>query len=195
MELKWLTTPGIFSDLAGVFFAFLLWTFMIYWLHRWAHISHRLNPLWQIHRAHHAIIYLGKQPTVLRPRWYQYFFWLGDWRASIDVIISMTLPAILIACIWPRYGIPLLVFHYFYEVFFSEYVLDHNPRIQGKITQIFAWGDFHLFHHMAPRKNFCLIITLWDRVFGTAEDPHPGTALRRQQVLTKQLLARTKERA
>ena len=158
----------------------LLWTFIAYWLHRLSHISHPNNPLWQIHRAHHKIPYLSEPTGSILPRFGQFFLWLGSWRASLDVIMVMTLPALLIAVAFPRYGIPLLVFHYFYEVFCSEYALDHNPQIKGKVVKYFAWGDFHLFHHVSPKKNFGLIITLWDRVFGTSTDPEPGSAEKRQ---------------
>ena len=174
------------KDVLGMGGVLLLWTFIIYWMHRLAHIHHPRNPLWQLHRAHHAIGYLSAPSQSTWPRFGQFLLWLGSWRASLDVIVSMTIPAIVIAIIIPRYGVPLLIFHYFYELFCSEYALDHNPNIQGGITRVFAWGDFHLLHHMTPRNNFCLIITLWDRVFRTAVDPVPGTAARRRKSVLEQ---------
>jgi sterol desaturase/sphingolipid hydroxylase (fatty acid hydroxylase superfamily) len=173
----------LLKDLGGFTAAFLLWTFMIYWLHRLSHIRHQKNPLWQLHCAHHATPYLSAPSLSPWPKFAQLFFWLGSWRATLDVLVVMTLPALLIALIAPRYGLMLLAFHYFYEVFCSEYALDHNPRIQGFWTRIFAWGDFHLFHHISTRNNYGLIITLWDRVFGSAVDPIPGTAMERQKKL------------
>ncbi len=174
------------KDVAGIVGVVLVWTFSIYWLHRLAHIHHPKNPLWHLHRAHHAIHYLGTPRKSFWPSLGQFLFWLGSWRASLDVIVTITIPAIILAVFLPRYGIPLLIFHYFYEVFCSEYALDHNPNIKGRLTRIFAWGDFHLLHHMTPRNNFSLIITFWDRVFGTAVDPSPGTAERRQKSLLAQ---------
>jgi sterol desaturase/sphingolipid hydroxylase (fatty acid hydroxylase superfamily) len=159
----------------------LLWTFAMYWLHRLSHWHHPKNPLWQLHRAHHTIPYLSAPSESPWPKLGQFFLWLGSWRASLDVFVVMTLPAIVIALVTPTYGIPLLLFHYLYEVLCSEYALDHNPRVQGWLTRFFAWGDFHLFHHMSPKHNYALIFTLWDRVFGTAVDPQPGTALKRQE--------------
>ena len=79
----------------------------------------------------------------------------------------------------PKAGRPLLAFHYIYEVFLSENQLDHNPKITGRVTRWFAWGDFHLQHHVHPKQNIGLMITLWDRLFGTANDPQPGMAWRR----------------
>lgn len=180
VEYSWM------KDAAGFIGVILLWTLVMYWIHRLAHIHHPKNPFWQLHRAHHAVAYLSAPSKSTWPRLGQLVFWLGSWRATLDVIVTMTIPAILIAILIPRYGIFLLAFHYIYELFFSEYALDHNPKIKGFITHIFAWGDFHLLHHMTPRKNYSLIITLWDRVFQTAEDPAPGTAERRQKFLLEQ---------
>jgi sterol desaturase/sphingolipid hydroxylase (fatty acid hydroxylase superfamily) len=167
----------------GIGAAFLAWTFLVYWMHRLSHIHHRHNPLWQLHRAHHMIPYLSQPTGSAAPKIGQFFLWLGTWRTSLDVFLVMTMPAVFIAFFLPRFGIPVLVFHYCYEIFCSEYSLDHNPKVQGWLTRIFAWGDFHLFHHMMPKRNFSLIITLWDRVFFTATDPKPGTAQMRQQQL------------
>lgn len=161
--------------------AFLLWTLAIYWLHRLSHMRARWNPLWRIHRAHHRHPYLRRYEPAGWPRAGQWFLWLGDWESSLDVIVQMTIPLLVIAWIWPDVGVPLLVFHYLYELFLSESQLDHNPKITGRATRYFAWGDFHLHHHINPKHNYGLMITLWDRVFGSAHDPAPGSAWRRIQ--------------
>ncbi|MCE9596651.1 MAG: sterol desaturase family protein [Spirochaetia bacterium] len=151
---------------------FLLWTCIIYWLHRISHIKHAKNPLWIIHRAHHRLPYFSEAPRPW-PRLGQYFFWLGNWKESLDVIFVMTIPLGLLTIVFPAQGACLLVFHYFYEVFLSESRLDHNPYLTGRWTKFFAWGSFHLVHHVQLQKNFCLMITLWDHVFGSAIEPDP----------------------
>ncbi|MEM9304566.1 MAG: sterol desaturase family protein [Pseudomonadota bacterium] len=158
---------------AGVFGCFLLWTFCMYWLHRWSHIAKPGNLLWKIHVAHHQIPYLSRATPDVRPTPGQFVFWLGGWRESLDVIVVMTLPLVLITLAFPQYGLPLLVFHYFYEVFLSEGLLDHNPRVKGPVTRYFAWGHFHLFHHINLKVNYGLIVTWWDHLFGTARHPAP----------------------
>jgi sterol desaturase/sphingolipid hydroxylase (fatty acid hydroxylase superfamily) len=179
------------SYAGGLFATFMVWTLLMYWMHRGSHLNHRRNPLWWVHTAHHRIPYLSRPPVSKLPTWPQFLWWLGSWRASMDVVLVMTLPLLLIALVVPQYGVPLLVFHYLYEVFFSEYLLDHNPRIRGAITRYFAWGDYHLHHHAHPRRNFGLLITFWDRVFGTADDPPVGAALRK----VEQMLARQQRRS
>ena len=159
--------------------AFLLWTFVIYWMHRFSHVRWRWNPLWKVHRAHHLHPYLRCYEPAGWPKVGQWFLWLGDWQSSLDVIVQMTIPLLVIAWFMPDVGLPLLAFHYIYEVFLSENQLDHNPKITGRVTRWFAWGDFHLQHHVHPKQNIGLMITLWDRLFGTANDPQPGMAWRR----------------
>ncbi|MEZ5439945.1 MAG: sterol desaturase family protein [Lysobacterales bacterium] len=180
---------SVLRYLLGLLGCFLLWTLAIYWLHRWSHIHHRLNPLWWIHRAHHAEPYLRQDSRPSWPHWGQYLFWLGGVRLSLDVILVMTLPLLLITWIWPQFGIPLLVFHYFYEVFLSESVLDHNPRVTGRWTHWFAWGDFHLHHHVHLQRNFGLLVCCWDWLFGTSEHPKPGASLERINARLKRLAA------
>lgn len=167
------------SFFAGLIACLLLWTLAIYLLHRLSHWRHRWNPLFALHRAHHRKPYLRSLPKPARPRWPQYLLWFGDWPSSVDVWINMSLPLVAIALAFPAFGLPLLALHWAYEVFLSEEVLDHNPRVQGAWTRVFAWGDYHLHHHAVPKRNFGLLITLWDHVFGTARNPPPGSALHR----------------
>ncbi len=163
----------IIEYMIGIAGCFLLWTFCIYWLHRLSHIHHKRNPLWKIHQAHHRIKYFQLRPYE-PPSLGSYFFWLGDFKTSFDVFLVMTVPLLIISYFFPQYGIGLLIFHYFYEVFGSEAVLDHNPRIEGKITHYFAWGSYHLYHHVDLKKNYGLMTTFWDHVFGTAVHPEAG---------------------
>ncbi len=142
----------------------------MYLLHRLSHVKHRLNPLWKIHRAHHKVPYLSEDRELL-PQPAQFLFWLGSWRLSLDVIIVMTLPLLVLTWFFPTQGLILLVFHYLYEVFLSEALLDHNPRIRGSLTRVFAWGHYHLYHHMNLKRNYGLVVTWWDWLFGTASMP------------------------
>jgi sterol desaturase/sphingolipid hydroxylase (fatty acid hydroxylase superfamily) len=160
----------ILTHIAGFAGTFLLWTLAIYWIHRLSHIHSRRNPLWRVHVAHHQINYLGSlDPIDPLPKYLKYLFWFGSWKTTLDVVMVLTLPLVAIACFVPQYGILLLILHYFYEVFLSEGTLDHNPRIKGPVTKVFAWGHYHLLHHKNLKVNYGLLITLWDVVFGTAK--------------------------
>jgi len=135
-------------------------------MHRLAHSKHRLNFIHRIHLYHHKINYLdGGAPKF---KWHFLFFYFGFYE-TIDIVLILTLPAIFVYLLYPTTGVYLLIFHYFYEVLFSEGVLDHNPKITGKITRFFAWGEYHLTHHRYWKYNFGLLITFWDFIFGTQD--------------------------
>lgn len=155
----------------SLIFYFMLWTLCSYWIHRIAHIPHKKNILFKVHQAHHMVQY-GES---YMPSWGSFFFWFGSWKASLDVWISLTLPVVIIAIIDPVPGITLLIFHYVYEVFFSSNVLDHNPKIKGMVTRIFAIGQYHLQHHRVQRWNYSFFITLWDHVFRTVKKSGKNT--------------------
>ncbi len=149
---------------SSLFGLFLLWTLIAYFMHRIAHFRHRLNPLYYIHLAHHKINYLTEDRKF---KWYYLLFYFGSIRETLDILLILTLPAIFLFALFPRLGIYLLAYHYLYEAFLSEGLLDHNPRIHGKVTKFFSWGEYHLTHHRTWKYNYSLMITLWDHVFGT----------------------------
>lgn len=173
-----------------LFGVFLAWTLLMYLMHRLAHVVHPANPLWRIHLAHHRVPYLSMGDRNHWPQPGQFLFWLGSWQLSLDVLISMTLPLLLLCWFLPAEGLTLLVLHYLYEVFLSETRLDHNPRIKGAVTRFFAWGHYHLYHHVNLKRNYGLIVTWWDWLFGTARMPDehriPHVIKRRQQRLGKE---------
>ncbi len=159
----------IILNLLIAFVLVLLWTLQIYILHRLAHIKHPLNFLYHIHISHHKINYMKEENRQFK--WYYFFFYFGGILETVDVLVTITIPAIIVYFIYPPVGIYILIFHYLYEVFFSEGVLDHNPAIKGRITSIFAWGDYHLGHHKNWNCNYGLLLTCWDHLFNTVKSP------------------------
>jgi sterol desaturase/sphingolipid hydroxylase (fatty acid hydroxylase superfamily) len=147
---------------------FLLWSLGAYWLHRLGHVAHRLNPLFRIHMAHHRVDYDAEPlpgESLVRPEYF--LLWYGSLAASADVWITIFIPAFVLSFFSPGTGLPLVMLLYFYEAILSERLLDHNPKMSGPLTVVFAWGNYHLSHHHHVRTNYGLYVTLWDRVFGT----------------------------
>ncbi|WDE09213.1 sterol desaturase family protein [Thalassomonas viridans] len=145
--------------------SFLLWTLYSYLAHALAHRNFKYNFLRYIHLEHHKYDYGDRKWPPLG----DFFFWFGSWKGTLDVWLVFTLPLIVLYFFEPEVAIVLLVFHYFYEVFCSKNVLDHNPDIQGKITRFIPIGSFHLKHHKNYKCNYSFYITLWDYLFGTTE--------------------------
>jgi sterol desaturase/sphingolipid hydroxylase (fatty acid hydroxylase superfamily) len=146
---------------------FMIWTLLVYIVHRLAHIRHRFNFLYHLHLYHHKINYLSAENRQFR--WYYILFYFGGVYETLDVVCMLTIPALIVYSIFPVLGVYLLLLHYAYEVFLSEGTLDHNPEIRGKVTKVFAWGKYHLAHHKSWKYNYSLIITLWDWVFQTRQ--------------------------
>lgn len=158
------TGPEIARWLAWFLLALLSWTALAYGIHRLAHHPAPWNRLARLHRAHHAPRYLS-EPRPLR--WHHLLFWFDTREETMDVWITLTLPALLIAALLPAQAPALLGFHYLYEVLLSDGRFDHNPAIDGPITRVLACGTFHLEHHRNPGRHFGLILTLWDHIFGS----------------------------
>ncbi|MEJ0062639.1 MAG: sterol desaturase family protein [Alphaproteobacteria bacterium] len=146
--------------------AFFLSTFFSYWMHRLAHVHKPWNPLWINHKPHHQIKYDEHTPVMVYD-WREFIFWFGTWKQTLDVWITDTIPTILAACIIGGAGWYILAFHYFYHVFLSGGLLEHNVKIKGPITRILACGQFHMQHHRKFDRNFGFVIGLWDYVFRT----------------------------
>jgi sterol desaturase/sphingolipid hydroxylase (fatty acid hydroxylase superfamily) len=143
----------------------LLWLGMAYGIHRLAHWRAPWNLLHRLHAAHHQPGYLRR---ARRLRWHHFLLCFGSVSETLDIWFTLTLPLLAISLVLPVQGAILLAFHYLYEIFCSDAQLDHNPRLSGPLTRVFAWGEYHLRHHSKPSHNFGLILTLWDRVFATA---------------------------
>ena len=143
---------------------FLLWTLTGYLAHRIAHLQFNYNLFRYFHLAHHTEVY-PKSSNI--PSWFNFLWVWEKWRMTGDAMMTETIPALLITYYLPRYGLPILVFHYFYEIFLSDGILDHNENIKGPITKVFAIGEYHLKHHKRINGNYGIYITLWDYVFGT----------------------------
>lgn len=146
---------------------FMLWGLWSYAMHALAHskVKRELNFMRYLHMKHHAYEYDDSK----WPPWHDYFFWFGNWRSSLDVYITFTLPLVALALYDPVPGCILLGFHYVYEVFLSRNVLDHNPNITGPITKVISIGSYHMHHHSDVHSNLSFYLTFWDHVFGTTE--------------------------
>jgi hypothetical protein len=152
---------------------FLVWTLAEYSFHRLCHTKAKYNPLWKMHRFHHSVPLAELTKKEHRwPKLLYFCFWFENFKETLEILLGETLPAVLIYVIDPECGLPLLVFHYAYEILATDSLLEHNPDIdQKEIVSTLAVGQFHLEHHRNPGVNFGFTITLWDHVFGTFKNP------------------------
>jgi sterol desaturase/sphingolipid hydroxylase (fatty acid hydroxylase superfamily) len=127
-----------------------------YWLHRLWHTG----LFWRIHKWHHS-------PN--------YMYWLAGVRASLPQVIMAGLPFTL----W----LPLLrpitpVFFVLYSIF----LIVTNNWMHMNVAWRSRWLEWilvtpryhHIHHGDTPRfymRNFGVVFTFWDRMFGTYADP------------------------
>jgi sterol desaturase/sphingolipid hydroxylase (fatty acid hydroxylase superfamily) len=140
-------------SLAAIVGAFVA-DFMIYWYHR---AQHRL--LWRFHAVHHSIRDLNA---------------INSYHHISEAFFAGMLIALPTTLIVVDYGptIPILVF-----VTSLQAIYLHSPTrlTLGPLRAVFGDNAFHRIHHsLHPEhfdKNFGVMTTLWDRIFGTAYFP------------------------
>jgi sterol desaturase/sphingolipid hydroxylase (fatty acid hydroxylase superfamily) len=130
----------------------VLTDFVNYWAHR---AMHRVPALWRLHRVHHSTEQLD---------------WLATARGHpLDLALSLTLIAV------PSYaldatteGTALITFLFLYP-----FLLHANARLPLPLVDcVLVTPSFHHWHHAADEiahgRNLGSVLTVWDRLFGTA---------------------------
>lgn len=141
---------------------FVLRDFIQWNVHRWLH---RVPFLWEFHKVHHSAKELGFA-THLRFHW-------------METIAYRTIEYIPLAMI--GFGI-----QEFFMVHIIALTIGHFNHSNiyvpiGPLRYIFNNPQFHKWHHVKDlperRKygiNFALSLSIWDYLFGTAEEPYSG---------------------
>lgn len=138
-----------------IFIIFFLWTLLIYWIHRLAHV---LPLIKQIHYGHHNYI---KQNIAPKWHWSNIFLFQDNWISTVDVWLTEVLPTILFCAITEQWWIAVLF--YVWSAFIQERI-EHDPEFD---FLFFTSGRWHLIHHKKGMCNYGLFHSIWDRVFGT----------------------------
>jgi len=155
-------TTGLFNTVLG---AYGLWTKIIicwvvidlvmYWLHR---AYHGIGFLWRVHRLHHGDLAVDVTTTFR--------------THPIEILFTLFVRAITIVML----GMPLLGV-IIYEVLLAAMaiVIHANIRMHSGVDRILRAAvvtpGMHFIHHgRRPEdynSNFGLVLSVWDRVFGT----------------------------
>lgn len=138
---------------------FLLWTLMIYWCHRLAHIVPVIS---DIHRDHHKQI---ADNTFNGLHWSNLFLYFDSWKSTADQWVTEVIPTFMFAWLtdqWWMFGL-----YYVWAAFMQEAV-EHNPKFNA--YPFITSGKWHLVHHADNSKNFGVFFPIWDIVFGTSKN-------------------------
>lgn len=135
---------------------FLLWTLMLYWVHR---VGHKLPWIRKIHNYHHG--YVNKYPERIKWHWNNLFLYNDNWESTIDLWVTEVIPTIIFCIIFNSWWI--FAIYYIWTALIQEHI-EHNPNVN---KYPFTSGKWHLIHHKDSRYNYALFFPLWDKVFGT----------------------------
>src|SRR5215472_2137876 len=131
---------------------------------------HRFRPLWRLHLVHHSDIAVDFTTT--------------ERHHPIEGVISSTA---LYALIYTIAIPPLAVIIFVLTGTIVALVSHANLRLPGRIDRTLRWvlvtPSVHFIHHHARREdtdsNYGVILTVWDRLFGTYREhtPESGTSM------------------
>lgn len=138
-------------------FWFLLWTFIIYWIHR---ISHMTPVLGRLHIKHHSYV----RNHDITWHWTNIFLYNDDWGSTVDYWVTEVIPTFLFSWLTGQWW--LIICFYFYGAFIQEWV-EHNKNFNA--YPVYTSGKWHRLHHTHYPCNFGIITPLWDIVFKTCK--------------------------
>ena len=181
--MKILGIDGVVTEPAGpvtiVIFTvtmLLAYDLSYYWYH-WA--QHRFPFLWELHKVHHsAEVLVGVTKDRVHP---------------LDELMNRAwdglIPGICYG-IWSLVALdPVEVTVFGINVYVMRNILmmdfvrhTHLPISFGPVDHVVISPHAHQLHHSTARrhwdKNFGLMFTIWDRLFGTFKPPEPGETFR-----------------
>ncbi len=137
---------------------FLLWTLILYWIHR---IGHNIPVMRTIHMHHH--IFILQNTTTWH--WSNLFLFNDDWKSTLDLWITEVIPTLLFSLITGQWWISM--FYYIWAAFIQE-LIEHNSNFN---LPILTSGKWHLMHHQG-KINYGLFTPLWDIIFKTYAHVH-----------------------
>lgn len=133
---------------------FIIWTFVIYWMHRFVHI---IPILQRIHADHHKYV----NNNDVRWHWSNLFLFNDTWKSTADLWITEVIPTLILSFF---FGWWLIIAYYLWAAFIQESI-EHNKRFD--LYPYLTSGKWHMVHHRNSKYNFGVMIPLWDRIFKT----------------------------
>jgi lathosterol oxidase len=137
-----------------IIFYFLLWTFMLYWIHRLAHVIPFLK---KYHFDHHKVINLNE----VKWNWNNFLLYNDTRKSTIDLWLTEVIPTIIFSLVTGQWWIS--VFYYLWAALIQERI-EHDKSFN---LPVLTSGKWHLMHHRYGEYNFGLFSSIWDRLFRT----------------------------
>lgn len=138
--------------------ALLVLDFFTYWRHRFNHAY-----MWQIHSVHHSAEHLT---------------FLTNFRMHfLDFALSLIVSVVALYVLGFS-GVAIVFAGITYELYSSYIHFNIKLDYPAPIKYIFGSPQLHRWHHAKDRKamdkNFCIMFSLYDVIFGTFYSPKEG---------------------
>ena len=137
---------------------FILWTFMIYWMHRIVHMIY-IPYLYEWHMDHHKQV---SQNKILGLHWSNLFLYNDTWKSTLDLWAIEVIPTIIFCWIFNCWWI---FFVYWFWAAFIQEAIEHNKNFDW-----YPWltsGKWHILHHNQSKFNFGVYFPIWDILLKT----------------------------
>jgi sterol desaturase/sphingolipid hydroxylase (fatty acid hydroxylase superfamily) len=142
-------------------FYFVLWTFILYWIHRAAHAN---KFLLNYHRDHHKFISVSLKTKKNQSTWHwnNLFLFNDTMNSTIDLWLTEVIPTLVFSILTGQWWIS--IFYYCWAAIIQERI-EHD--ITFDLYPVLTSGKSHLVHHSNPEKNYGLFFPIWDKLFNT----------------------------
>lgn len=135
----------------------LVTDFLMYWEHRFEH-----RFFWPVHAVHHSVEHLSAANSYSHPAQFLPMFALITIPLSLIDFGSIAVPALVSTV-----------------VFFLQLFIHSPVRLGfGPFRHLFVDPAFHRIHHSLEERhfdrNFSILFSFWDRLFGTQVMPDKG---------------------
>lgn len=134
---------------------FILWTFVIYWMHRLAHIIPFIQ---EYHYDHHKFV----TKNTVDWHWSNLFLYNDTWKSTVDLWITEVVPTVVLSLM---FGWWLFVAYYLWAAFIQERI-EHNENFN---YYPFTSGKWHMIHHRDKNYNYGIFFPVWDILFQTSK--------------------------
>lgn len=132
---------------------FLLWTFVLYWIHR---VCHGIPILRNIHLDHHAFV----NKNTPKWAWNNLLLFNDTPKSTADLWITEVIPTFIFSFITGQWWI--FIFYYLWASLIQERI-EHSKSFD---LPVLTSGKWHLIHHRT-NKNYGLFLPIWDILFGS----------------------------
>lgn len=135
----------------------LLTDLLMYWEHRFEH-----RFFWPVHAVHHSVEHLSAANSYSHPAQFLPMFAIITVPLSLIDVGSIAVPALVSTV-----------------VFFLQLFIHSPVKLSfGPFRHLFVDPAFHRIHHSMEERhfdrNFSILFSFWDRIFGTQVMPEKG---------------------